>query len=360
MKHIAKSISISLAVCFLSVLIYNSTALSWSAPANPSSESLAVELLKKSYANQRLVSHIGVLRTVVFPSKATSNGTNASVVKIRQKDGKMRMDYKSGSFAKLSIIDDGEKIIRLNRRNRTIVISEIPFPQDDISLLLSNYEVILTGSEEIAGRSTQILEVKPGKTSNPSKKLWLDKETFLPLKKEHYNSDGNLITLTFYTEIDYDVEIKDSDFSLHPNWRIVKTPRNMRKFPREKIAAVVGFDVIEPEFIPEGYVLDGFYLFKPMPRSKGVHIRYVDGLNSISVFEILPPWSRRIMRRFRRGFARGTQMHREMRRMHGQDEEPWWLRGNQCRRIRLTGNDLNLIIVGDIAEAELQKIADSF
>jgi outer membrane lipoprotein-sorting protein len=351
MKQFAKSIALSLTIFYLSLLVYNLA---------DSSELTAVELLKKSYANQRLVSHTGMLKTVVFPGAKISDEKNASIVEIRQKDGKMKMDYKSGIFAGLSIIDDGENMMRLNRKNRIVVINAIPFPQDDVSLLLSNYEIILKGTEEIAGRQTQIIEVKPCNICGPSKKLWIDKETFMPLKKERYNSDGTLTTLTFYTKINYDAKIKDNDFSAPKDWRTVKAPRNMRKLDKKRIAEIVGFDIVEPKYVPEGYILDGFYLFHPMPRDRGVHIRYVDGINSISVFEILPPWPRRLMHRFRRGFSRGPQRHRGMGRRHRRGGEAWWLHGIQGKRIRVTSGDLNIIVVGDIAEEELQKIADSF
>ena len=350
MKHFAKSIVVSTSIVLLSLLISNLIY---------ASDTSAVELLKKSYANQRLVSHTGMLKTVVFLGEGDETNTSG-VVKICQKDGKMRMDYKSGIFAGLSIIDDGQKIMRVDSKNRTVVINAAPFFDRDTSLLLSNYEVILNGTEEIAGRPTQILELKFRNTGNPSKKLWIDKETFMPLRREHYNSDGVLAMLTFYTQIDYDVKIKDSDFSVPKGWRIVEAPRNMRRFSKERISEIVGFDVVEPKYVPAGYILDGFYLFHPMRGGKAVHIRYFNGLNNLSIFEVLPPWPRRVMYRFRRRFGRGSRMHRGMRQMRGHRRNCEFMDNCQGRRIRMTKGDLNIILVGDIAETELQKIADSF
>jgi hypothetical protein len=77
MKHFDKSIAISVAIFFLSLLIFSS--------AYSSEDSSAIELLKKAYANQRLVSHTGMLNTVVFPGDGTSNEANTSIVEIRQK-----------------------------------------------------------------------------------------------------------------------------------------------------------------------------------------------------------------------------------------------------------------------------------
>ncbi len=352
MKHFDNSIAISLVIFSMSLLIFSS--------AYSSEDSFAVELLKKSYTNQRLVSHTGMLKTVAFLSEGTSDKADMSIVEIRQKDGKIRMDYKSGIFSGLSIIDDGIKIIRLDSKNRTVTISAIPFSNGDISLLLSNYEVIAKGTEKVANRTTQVLQIKPHNTQNPSRKLWIDQKTFMPLRSEHYNSDGMLIMLTFYTQIKYNAKTEDSDFSLPKDWRIVEIEQSMQKLKKEQISKTVGFDMIEPKYVPAGYVLDGFYLFYPIRNRKGnmssfredvkgLHIRYVDGLNTISIFEHLP---------LRLG--RGMGRMRGMRHGWQDNSKCEFLDNRQGKVIRMTKGNLNITLVADIVEKELQKIASSF
>ena len=376
MKHLAKSIFVSLkrsfasplrsemgretatisaAVVFLSLLIFN---LSYSSDTDL--------LLRKAYANQLLVSHTGTLNTVVYLGNKVGTEVPAdSIVEVRQKDGKMRMDYKSSRLAGLSIIDDGKKVMCIDNKNHTVAIRTIPFADDNISLLLSNYEVIKKGTEKIANRQTEVLQILPKREGNPKKKLWIDKETFMPLRREHYNSDGTLTTLTFYTKIDYDAKIKDSDFLPPKGWRIIEPPQMMQKYSKERISEIVGFDIVEPNYVPEGYVLDGFYLLQPpMCRRKGVHLRYVDGLNTISVFERpSPPFRRGIRGLFRRPWRRANRMRERggMRGMrHGRRSRPSFLDNRRGRTIQIVKGDLNVILVADIAEAELQKIADSF
>ena len=348
MKHFVKSVAISTVLILLSLIISDVTF---------PSELSDVEILKKAYKNQRLVSHKGVLNTAVFlGEKPELRKAKRSVVEICQKDGKMRMDYKSGNIAGVSIIDDGKKMMHLEHKNQTVIIRPIPFSHGDTSLLLSNYEVVSKGMEKIAERPTRILQLKPHHAGNPSKKLWIDTETFMPLKREHYNSDGVLTTRSFYTRINYDARIKDSDFSLPKGWQIIESSRDMKKLSQEELSEIVGFEPVEPKYVPVGYVLDGFYLFFfPMRRGKSVHLRYVDGLNCVSVFEVLPPRSRYVMGRMR-GFGRGRRMG------HGQQCNPRrrMLGNRQGKMIRMIKNNLNIIIVGDIAEAELQKMADSF
>lgn len=360
MKNFVKSVAISTAI----ILLLSPFCFA-KRPTPPIEKSGAasrrkhgVELIKKAYENQRLVPHKGVLNTIVFLGEnAKPHRSKKSVVEICQKDGKMRMDYKSGDIAKMSIIDDGKKMMHLDYKKRNVAVRPIPFSHGDISLLLSNYEVISKGAETIAERPVQIIQLKARHAGNPAKKIWIDIETFLPLKREHYDSDGAMITRSFYTKIDYDARIKDSDFSLIEGWKIIEAPQNMKKAPKKQLAEIVGFDIVEPKYVPAGYVLDGFYLFSPpMRQEEGVHLRYIDGLNSISVFEVLPDHFRGGIGRMRRRFGRERGMRR------GQQERPRrrMLGNRQGKMIRIVKDGLNIIVAGDIAEAELQKIAGSF
>lgn len=355
-KYFVKSIAVILATLVISGIAF---------PSEFSGE----ELLKKAYQNQRLVPHEGILKTTVFLKEPLRHRNripnvhpevNSSLVKVRQKNGKMRMDYKSGQIAGLSIIDNGKNIMHLDNRKRTVIIRPMHFSHGDISVLLSNYEVIKEGKDKIAGQPTQIIRLKARHTGNPSKKLWIDTETFMPLRREHYNSDGILTTRSFYTAINYDVQVNESDFSIPKDWQIVQPPEDMGKFSKEQISRTLDFDIVEPEYLPQGYVLDGFYRFHPPPprHGKGIHIRYIDGLNSISVFEVLLP-PRGFMHRMRRRFGGGHGM-RQKRRSKQHPPRCKMLGNRQGKAIRIMKGNLDIVIAGDIAEEELQKMANSF
>jgi hypothetical protein len=163
-----------------------------------------------------------------------------------------------------------------------------------------------------------------------------------------------LTTLTFYTQINYDAQIKDGEFSTPQGFSVIKSPRDMQKFSKREISKAVSFNVVEPKYVPAGYVLDGFYLFHHPRRGKAVHIRYIDGLNNVSVIEFLRPMEGHARGRMR-GFGGGHQGGRG------------WRGGAKCellddyqgRIIRMPKGDLNLIFIGDIAENELRNMADS-
>jgi outer membrane lipoprotein-sorting protein len=339
MKRIIRQNTIFTVILFL--LLMNNVAYP--------SDSPVIDLLKKAYTNQRLVIHNGMLKTVAF----LGNETSTSIVEIRQKDGKVRIDYKSDIFAGLYIIDDGKKTMRVNVKNKTVIENSIPFPVSDISLLLNNYTVKPVGTEIIANRKTQVVQIVPKLKGNPSSKLWIDKKTFMPLRREYYNSDGVMTTSTYYMQINYNALIKDSDFLLPQGTSYTKSPQEMQRISKEEITEIFSFDLIEPKYIPFGYALDGFYLFYPR-SGKGLHIRYTDGFNSISILEVMPPNKGHRFGRMR-GWGRGNGMR------YGQDNMQGckFLDNYQGRVIRVFKDNLNIAIASDISEEELQKMADS-
>lgn len=324
MKLIARS-----RLLYMAVLLLSFTSLAYSL------DNSAVNLLKKAYSNQRLVSHTGTLNTEIYLGDKTSS----SIVEIWQKDGKVRTDYKSGASAGLSIIDDGKKTISIDNKSNTVVISSIPNLSNDILLLLLNYDVVSKGTEKIITYQAQIIQIIPKRKGNPSIKLWIDKKTSIILKREYYNSDNTLVSKTFYTKINYNAKINDNIFIPPSNASYSESDLDAQKTTRDGIP----FSIIEPEYLPTGYVLEGYYLFKP-PSGKGVQLKYTDGLNSVSILEVVPPMGRH---RMRRGWGKGQEM-----------QGCRFIDNLQGRAIKINKDRLNITIVGDISESEIQKIAN--
>ena len=337
-------------IIVLACLMIHDSSLS----ADPS----AVELLKQAHAKERQINHAGALHVV-----SIRNGkTRTITVEIRQKEGKTRMDYKTGRSAGPSIIDDGKRVIRLDSRRRVAVISMIPPSPGDISLLISNHDVILEGTETVANHLTQIVKIGPLHKGNPWRKLWIDAETFMPLKKEYYNSNGVLTTQTFYTDIHYDVPVEESDFAVPEGWRIVQRRQSTQKMSSERLAETLGFDVVKPDYIPPGYVLEGFYMASDSKDEdeRGAYIKYTNGLNSISVFEGSPGPAKRFFIRvtgFVMRLKRSIKRHDDKHGLEKRIEE--FLGTSQIKIIQATKGKVLIFFVGDIAEDELQRMADS-
>jgi len=116
-------------------------------------------------------------------------------------------------------------------------------------------ETKIVGEDSISGRKTSILEVSP-KGGIPYK-IWIDKETRLPLKKESamYNSIQYRIT---YTEVDFADSIPAEliAYKLPDGFKEIDTHPEQLVSTLEEAAEVAGFAPEVAENIPEGYSID--------------------------------------------------------------------------------------------------------
>ena len=67
--------------------------------------------------------------------------------------------------------------------------------------LLDHYEARLGGSERVAGRPCQVLTLTPRDGYRHAYHLWLDKQTGLPLKARTLNSQGSIVSMFVFSEV---------------------------------------------------------------------------------------------------------------------------------------------------------------
>jgi outer membrane lipoprotein-sorting protein len=156
-----------------------------------------------------------------------------------------------------------------------------------IEYFLNQTDVTLLGEEEVAGRPAYLLETIPkmgvgeaaeneSENENDEEddkeefslgptKIWIDKETFMPLKYETYDSNGNLVQKTEILDLKINTGIPDSEFEFEvPEGAEIITvesapivftgdPKSPGKVPVEDIKEHAGFEPLVPEYLPEGY-----------------------------------------------------------------------------------------------------------
>jgi len=67
--------------------------------------------------------------------------------------------------------------------------------------LLDYYEAKLGGTERVAGRLCQVVMLEPRDGYRHAFSLWLDKQTGLPLKSRSVNSNGSVVSMFVFSEI---------------------------------------------------------------------------------------------------------------------------------------------------------------
>lgn len=298
--------------------------------------------VRAAYEAEGKVTLSGVMRT----TSSLQAGEISSEVAVYRKTGITRYEYRSPELRGLVLIDRGDTLIRLDPTTRTATVETVHRSPATVDLVLKNYQAVLVGQEQVLGRQTDVVTLKPKQGSGPSRKLWIDRATGVVLRTEQYNSGGKLVSRSLFLSVDWKASPPDNLFTIPEGWRQVNAPlQTERHWEKGELSRRLGFTVREPGYVPPGFVLDGFHLVIRPNAQPSAHIRYVDGLNSISIFEHRCPPGRG------RGFQWGRRMGRR-----GNCEFFTSAEGNVL--VKEVGG-IRFIVVGDLPEGELQKVIDS-
>jgi outer membrane lipoprotein-sorting protein len=188
----------------------------------------------------------------------------------------MEPEEEAGAIA----VSDGEFMWTFDPKTNTVMKMEMPdtpvLGEIDyvgmISELLNETEVSLLGMEEVDGRSAYMLETSPKEEGEgiqllDGMKLWVDKETWMPLRYEMYDSGGDLMMELEIRDLEVNAGIPDSEFAFEvPEGATVKTvdldsfelPGEMTL---EEAREAAGFEILVPEYLPEGYAFNYSMVF---------------------------------------------------------------------------------------------------
>lgn len=310
------------------------------------------ELLKQVYINSSKVSYTAISETKIFKPKLFI--TKARIYNKLQKN---KIEYFSKPLNGTYLIDDGVKLIRFNPYKKIIFISNSEFNnnQEDLNLLLNNFNIKIQGEEEILNRKVYILTISSKYIGRNYKKIWVDKEKYIILKSELYNYNNELISSNVFSMVNFNAQINNDLFIpkfIQRNFKIIETNID-EKYNKTEIEKIIGFDIIEPNYIPAGFKKQGYYLQKRPYKDVG-YIQYFDGLNSISIFQIKcidSDYSDN------RGYIGGYNKHK---RRYGRKH--CFGRFNNENQIVINTNKgkIRIIVVSDISEEEIEKIISSF
>jgi len=77
-----------------------------------------------------------------------------------------------------------------------------PFDAEQLQHALPHYQVVAVGEDRVAGRATQVVDVRAGDAFRYSYRLWLDTGSGLLLKSVRHGVDGIPVELMMFTDID--------------------------------------------------------------------------------------------------------------------------------------------------------------
>jgi hypothetical protein len=207
--------------------------------------------------------------------------------------------------------------------------------------LLRNYRIAAGKPEMRLGRKVIPLRIEPIHPFNPTRHLWLDPQTGLLLKDSLFAPGGRLRSSTVFTALRLTPQSpaqflppaqSQSDARFGPaSFHICASRSDMER--------VTGRAALPPTYLPPGYQLAFYGWMQTRSGRKMPALRYTDGLASFTVFQ--------------RGMGRGPGP--AGRKGLGQPL------GSDVQRavvVRETPS-ANYLLIGDLTEAELRRVAAS-
>jgi len=227
----------------------------------------------------------------------------AYVVNTAQNDGKSietrATVYHQGSTEKVeysgkagrrvwSMLRDGKSYTYLPKANQVLVgeTSKVLSNTQRSQLLVQNYKIVSDGTDKVAGRDVYVVDISSRYGARPRKKLWIDTQHLTVLKSVDYSAAGDVRGSTEMISIRYNAKILPDTFEV-PAEKSVKMVMVCKSAKSSKLFKGLGFPIRVPQYVPAGYVIEGYHLFSSQCNCnhKSAQITYSDGLNVISVFQ---------------------------------------------------------------------------
>ncbi|RMF95410.1 MAG: hypothetical protein D6734_05610 [Candidatus Schekmanbacteria bacterium] len=310
------------------------------------------EILRNAIRKKGMQNFSGISRTVSF---IKSKECMAEARVYFRRPGMCRMEHMRGIPPDKVLITKNNEILSIDYRQRKVYKTKITSSANDNEskekLLLKNYSPFLKGEEKIAGRKAYVIEVKSRLKGRPSKLLWIDKENFAILSSKTFSCGGKLKTSVVFSEVDFHNEPPEKKFLLPEGFKVVTVEQRDRKIDSvDELSKKVEFDVKLPEKLPEGFVFDGFFLYRCNCGVNMAHIRYFDGLAGISIFE-----GPRDCPKCGEGFSWRRRIG--MRNNDTCTKEECELTGQKWENIRTFLDDTRrFIVIADISDDEMELI----
>ncbi|HEY3329906.1 MAG TPA: outer membrane lipoprotein-sorting protein [Capsulimonadaceae bacterium] len=223
--------------------------------------------------------------------------------------------------------------------------------EPDFGLLKQNYALnVAPKREKIAGRDSYVVTIASKHRKDKALRYWVDVSTGLALRSERYHADGDLASVSYFSDINFHPAFAASTFS-PTQWPGARVQQMMYKstaassMTPSETARSLGGHAVAPANMREFKLKSVTRL--PAAKQETLHLHYSDGLTSLSVFETL-------------------KAHRKATRMPG--SRPIALPGGNTGRIAARGNYciLNfdtprntITLLGDLSPETLVDLASS-
>lgn len=217
-------------------------------------------------------------------------------------------------------------------------------PDFDYGMLFKDLTTInnmsLIGDRELSGKSCYVIEAIPkNKTSIISQDIWIDKESWIPIRIDR--DFGDYKSRVEYTNISVNTGVSDNEFefTLPEDAKIVEPNISLpNQISMEEAQESVNFTILKPSY-SAGYQFSGATVSR---YADSVSLSYAKGRNLLTIVQT------------RSRYPVPNAENVTIGELKGEITKTF---GNKM--IRYNDGDIYIIIAGTVSEEELIKMAES-
>jgi outer membrane lipoprotein-sorting protein len=219
------------------------------------------------YAMEQAFQNVKAYHGILEIAETNAEGKQSVQAKVEvwaDKNGHYYLKEIGGSQAGLITINNGQKKWQVRPDQKQVnVFSAFPDPYrftfelgSEVKDAKNALSTKVIGEEQVSGRKATVLEVTP--QGGVAYKLWIDKETNLPLKKQSAMQNALQYTVT-YVDISYSDAIPEElmAYKLPAGFKEVSINAEQLVNSLEEAKEIAGFTPRTLENIPAGYINDG-------------------------------------------------------------------------------------------------------
>jgi outer membrane lipoprotein-sorting protein len=248
------------------------------------------EALIQSLERERLATYAGLQTTTI-----TGGGrTRRTEQVVKRRPGKLRIEYLAPARLKGGlVVDDGKQFRRYIPSLK--VVEEGPsrlqralkrHRQQVRDLRDGKAAATLVGEETLLGRKVTVVTITPSKPDRPTRTLWLDQASGVPLRVVEKGRGGRTSVTTF-ERIEFKPVLGSAEFQLPIPAGVTVVParlgRPISPQQAEQIARRLWGSLPMPGSVPEGYTLTSAHQLH-FHKQPVIALRYTRGREALTLF----------------------------------------------------------------------------
>jgi len=197
---------------------------------------------------------------------------------------------------------DGETMRTYDPQQNTVITMAMPDIEQNemdylqiIETMMNESDFSLTGVEEVDGRTAYIINMVPKDKSEfgmpGDMEVWIDEETWMPLKMNMKDANGKQIYSAEYRNFRINTGIPDEEFQFETPEGVEVQTMDMdellipQAMTLEEAGEEATFDILVPWYLPDGYEFENAMVIEGF--SETISLTYKNGNERLAISEMV-------------------------------------------------------------------------